>query len=200
MWRRVPGTWCPELVEICLVILLNDTWADLGARCTFSRGLDWEQGCLNTLMTNCKQRSDPLVTKKLRIMVLTGREAMTPQHTLKTARVATIKISCTSISSAWTRAIEIVPFVLKNFPSHQRAIILTTWAHGRMHQSALRRDKKTKCISILHVFHNNMYWTVALSRFPVIVFHFMSTLPCTWQYLSHCWGYMFVSIALVIYH
>ena len=89
---------CPELVEIRLVILLNDTWADLGARSTFSRGLDWEQGCLNTLMTNDKQQS--IGDKKLRIMVLTGREAMTPQHTLKTARVATIKISCTSIPSA----------------------------------------------------------------------------------------------------
>ena len=34
----------------------------------------------------------------MRIMGLTGKEAMTPKHTLKTARVATIKISCTSIS------------------------------------------------------------------------------------------------------
>ena len=133
MWRRVPGTWCPELVEICLVILLNDTWADLGARSTFSRGLNWEQGCLDTLMTNDKQQS---IGNKLRIMVLTGREAMTPQHTLKTARVATIKISCTSISSAWTRAIEIVPFVLKNFPSHQRAMCGSGVATGRMHRSA----------------------------------------------------------------
>ena len=77
---------------------IHNTWADLGACSTFSRGLNWEQGCLNTLMTNDKQQS--IGDKQLRIMVLTGREAMTPQHTLKTARVATIKISCTSMFSA----------------------------------------------------------------------------------------------------
>ena len=54
--------------------------------------------------------------KKLWIMGLTGREAMTPQHTLKTARVATIKISCTSIPSAWARPSEILTFVLKKLP------------------------------------------------------------------------------------
>lgn len=74
--------------------------------------------------------------KKLWIMGLTGREAMTPQHTLKTARVATIKISCTSISSAWLRPSEILTFVLKNFPSHQRAMCGSGVATGRMHRSA----------------------------------------------------------------
>ena len=47
-----------------------------------------------------------------------------------------------------------------------------TWADA---SKCIAPRQKIK-VPILHVFHNNMYWTVALSRFPVIVFHFMSTL------------------------
>ena len=88
--------------------------------------------------------------KKLWIMGLTGREAMTPQHTLKTARVATIKISCTSISSAWLRPSEILTFVLKNFPSHQRAMCGSGVATGRMHRSAFPVSTffTTRCIEL----------------------------------------------------